>query len=137
MTAIEGVALLAEEGEGRLVGTLVRRNYPPRHDRAVLYLHGWNDYFFQSHLADEWDALGYDFYALDLRRYGRSMHDNELPGYIDDLDDYDLELDAAVEQAYKGKRKISWMEIYAGEKATRVYGENVWLPDETLAVAKD
>ena len=46
-------------------------------------------------------------------------------------------VDAAVEQAYKGKRKISWMEIYAGEKTTRVYGENVWLPDETLAVAKD
>jgi isocitrate dehydrogenase len=46
-------------------------------------------------------------------------------------------VDAAVAQAYQGKRKISWMEIYAGEKATRVYGENVWLPDETLAVAKE
>ena len=104
--ALEGVALLAEEGEGRLVGTLVRRNHPPRHDRAVLYLHGWNDYFFQTHLADEWDALGYDFYALDLRRYGRSMHDNELPGYIDDLDDYDLELDAAVEQVRRHHSKV-------------------------------
>ena len=41
-------------------------------------------------------------------------------------------VDAAVNAAYNGKRKISWMEIYAGEKSTRVYGENVWLPEETL-----
>jgi isocitrate dehydrogenase len=46
-------------------------------------------------------------------------------------------VDAAVRQAYGGKRKISWMEIYAGEKSTRVYGENVWLPDETLKAAKE
>lgn len=46
-------------------------------------------------------------------------------------------VDAAVEKAYGGKRKISWMEIYAGEKSTRVYGPDVWLPDETLEVVKD
>jgi isocitrate dehydrogenase len=46
-------------------------------------------------------------------------------------------VDAAVQKAYHGKRKIAWMEIYAGEKATRVYGKDVWLPDETLAAAKE
>ena len=46
-------------------------------------------------------------------------------------------VDAAVEKSYGGKRKIHWMEIYAGEKATRVYGPDVWLPDETLAIVKD
>jgi len=46
-------------------------------------------------------------------------------------------VDAAVQEAYQGQRKISWMEIYAGEKSTKVYGENVWLPDETLAAAKE
>jgi isocitrate dehydrogenase len=46
-------------------------------------------------------------------------------------------VDAAVEKAYGGKRKIQWMEIFAGEKATRVYGPDVWLPDETLDVVKD
>ncbi|HEY1609767.1 MAG TPA: NADP-dependent isocitrate dehydrogenase [Paraburkholderia sp.] len=46
-------------------------------------------------------------------------------------------VDAAVEKAYGGKRKIHWMEVYAGEKATRVYGPDVWLPDETLEVVKD
>ena len=46
-------------------------------------------------------------------------------------------VDAAVAKAYGGKRKIHWMEIYAGEKATRVYGPDVWLPDETLQIVKD
>ena len=46
-------------------------------------------------------------------------------------------VDAAVAKAYGGKRKIDWMEIYAGEKSTKVYGPDVWLPDETLAIVKD
>jgi len=46
-------------------------------------------------------------------------------------------VDAAVAKAYAGKRKISWMEIYAGEKSTKVYGPDVWLPDETLDVLKE
>ena len=46
-------------------------------------------------------------------------------------------VDAAVAKAYGGKRKISWMEIYAGEKATRVYGPDVWLPEETIAACKE
>ena len=46
-------------------------------------------------------------------------------------------IDAAVAKAYKGEKKISWMEIFAGEKATRIYGDNVWLPDETLQAIKD
>jgi isocitrate dehydrogenase len=46
-------------------------------------------------------------------------------------------VDAAVAKAYGGKRKISWMEIYAGEKSTKVYGPDMWLPEETLEVLKE
>ncbi|MDB5797592.1 MAG: NADP-dependent isocitrate dehydrogenase [Paucimonas sp.] len=46
-------------------------------------------------------------------------------------------LDAAVAKAYGGRRRIQWMEIYAGEKATRVYGPDAWLPTETLEAAKE
>ncbi|WP_186216143.1 NADP-dependent isocitrate dehydrogenase [Burkholderia gladioli] len=46
-------------------------------------------------------------------------------------------VNAAVEKAYGGQRKIHWMEIYAGEKATRVYGPDVWLPEETVEVVRD
>src|SRR5471032_2211816 len=46
-------------------------------------------------------------------------------------------VDAAVAKAYGGKRKIHWMEIFAGEKSTKIYGPDVWLPDETLAIVKE
>ena len=46
-------------------------------------------------------------------------------------------VDAAVAKAYGGSKQIHWMEIYAGEKATRVYGSDVWLPDETIVAARE
>jgi isocitrate dehydrogenase len=46
-------------------------------------------------------------------------------------------VDAAVEKAFGGSRQIQWMEIYAGEKSTRIYGEDVWLPEETLEAVRD
>ncbi len=46
-------------------------------------------------------------------------------------------INAAVQQAYQGTREIAWMEIYAGEKAVRVYGENQWLPEETLTALRE
>ena len=46
-------------------------------------------------------------------------------------------VDAAVAKAYGGQRKIQWMEVFAGEKATRIYGPDVWLPDETLQAVRD
>ncbi len=46
-------------------------------------------------------------------------------------------IDAAVEKAYDGSRRIAWMEIFAGEKSTRVYGQDVWLPDESMDAIRD
>ena len=86
-----------EPEETPLVATLVRRVGPELRTGgpAVLYVHGWNDYFFQTHLADAMADLGYAFYALDLRRYGRSLRRGQLRGYTTDLDEYHVELDAA------------------------------------------
>jgi len=87
---------LPEEGEGHLIATLIR-HHPARFKRAVLYIHGWNDYFFQVHLAQAFEQMGYDFYAIDLHRYGRSFQEGELFGYMEDVDDYYEELDACVD----------------------------------------
>lgn len=87
--------LVTGEQEGGVGATLVRRS-GRRRAKAVLYLHGWNDYFFQTHLGEFFADLGYDFYALDLRRYGRSLREGQLQGYITALDHYTEELDAAV-----------------------------------------
>ncbi len=86
-----------EPDDVELVATLIRKAGPRISSHAVLYLHGWNDYFFQTHVADYLTDLGYDFYAVELRRYGRSIRPGQLRGFITNLDDYALELDAAAD----------------------------------------
>lgn len=85
----------AGDPDGLVTATVVRA-HPPRHRRALLYLHGWSDCFYQAHLAEQVESWGMDFHALDLRRYGRNLAPGQLAGWIDDLDDYDEEIDAAV-----------------------------------------
>lgn len=63
----------------------------------VLYIHGWSDYFFQSHVAHHFTERGARFFALDLRKYGRSLREGQTAGFIEDLESYDEEIDAAVE----------------------------------------
>lgn len=86
---------LTPDQEGEVVATLVRKAASVRTDHAVLYVHGFCDYFFQTELADFWNAQGYDFYALDLRKYGRSMRPHQTPCYVEDLSAYYEELDFA------------------------------------------
>jgi len=76
--------------------------------------------------------------------YSLNVPDNPIIPYIEgDGTGVDISpvmikvIDAAVKKSYGGKRKISWMEIFAGEKSTMVYGPDVWLPEETLKVLKD
>lgn len=81
--------------------TLVRLRSPrkggaaalPR--RAVLFLHGWSDYFFNTDLARFWAAAGYDFYALDMHNHGRSLRPESPGGYVGDLAAYDAEIEEA------------------------------------------
>lgn len=80
------------------VATLV--HYPAQINTrgAVLYVHGFVDYFFRTHLADHFAARGFDFYAIDLRRYGRSIREGDIPYFTTDLSEYGEELDLAVER---------------------------------------
>ena len=76
---------------------------PLAHDTDVLYIHGYSDYFFQTHLAEYWRGLGARFYALDLRKYGRSIRIHQTPGYIASLATYDEEIEAALAQMGHGE----------------------------------
>jgi alpha-beta hydrolase superfamily lysophospholipase len=87
---------LAPDDEGEVVATLVSLKAPMPTRRAVLYVHGYVDYFFQTHLAEFFTGLGYDFYALDLRKYGRSLLAHQTPNFCRDLSEYDAEIDAAM-----------------------------------------
>lgn len=100
---------LGEDVEGEIVATVVRalpRPVPwwrpggdrrPLADVDVLYVHGWSDYFFQKRLARLWNDRGARFFALDLRKYGRSLRPGQTPGYVTDLDEYDADIAAALE----------------------------------------
>ncbi len=83
---------LRPDEQGEAVATLVRRR-GPRQRRAVVYVHGYVDYFFHPHLGDAWEAMGYSFYALDLRAYGRSLLAHQIPNYTTDLATHAEELD--------------------------------------------
>jgi alpha-beta hydrolase superfamily lysophospholipase len=78
------------------VATLVTRRAEQPNGRAVLHVHGFADYFFQTVAADWWVARGYDFHAIDLRKYGRSWLPHQTPTYVADLATYHEELDAAL-----------------------------------------
>jgi alpha-beta hydrolase superfamily lysophospholipase len=82
--------------DGRVVATLVRRP-GPRRGHAVLYVHGFVDYFFQAHMAERFAAEGYAFYALDLRKHGRSLLPGQHPCYCSALSEYYADLTRALE----------------------------------------
>src|SRR5262245_39478185 len=83
-----------DDAEGEVVATLVRRRVEG--NRAVLYVHGFVDYFFQVHLADFYVERGYSFYALDLRKYGRSLLPHQTANFARSMSDYFPEIDEAV-----------------------------------------
>jgi alpha-beta hydrolase superfamily lysophospholipase len=97
---------LPDDDEGPVVATLVSRPAGRRTNRAVLHVHGFADYFFQTSYAEWWCARGYDFYALDLRKYGRSLLPHQTPNYTSDLHDYFPELDAAWERIGAGHTQV-------------------------------
>lgn len=78
--------------------TLVRYPYPgeaPPPRAAVVHVHGYNDYFFQEHLARTFTAAGYAFYAVDLRAAGRSLQPDQIPHFVMDLREQATDIAAA------------------------------------------
>ncbi len=86
---------LPDDDEGPVIATLVSRRAARPTNKAVLYLHGYNDYFFQTHLADFFIDRGLDFYALDLRKYGRSLQPHQTANFVRHLSEYFPEIDEA------------------------------------------
>ena len=83
--------------DGRVVATLVRKAATARRKRAVLYVHGFIDYFFQAHMAERFEAEGWSFYALDLRKHGRSLLPDQHPCFCKRIDEYFPDITRALE----------------------------------------
>ncbi|WP_307219117.1 alpha/beta hydrolase [Microbacterium sp. SORGH_AS_0888] len=106
---------VGEAAPAPTVATLVRRLPSPPAMWAgplrgvdVLYVHGWSDYFFQRDLATAFTRMGARFFALDLHGYGRSLRPGDVPGYAVSLDEYDADIDAALEAmgTRRGRRLV-------------------------------
>ncbi len=88
---------MPDDYAGRVVTTLVRFAPSDSIGRAVLYVHGYNDYFFQSQMAHLFRDSLFNFYAVDLRKYGRSILEGQTPFEVHSLDEYFADIDTALQ----------------------------------------
>ena len=87
-----------DDASGKIIATLIRKKASSATKKAVLYIHGFVDYFFQTEMAEQFNQQGYDFYALDLRRYGRSYLPHQKYYEVTDLNEYHADIDRAIAQ---------------------------------------
>lgn len=87
---------LGKSFDGPVCCTLVRRLCATPTRKAVLYVHGFNDYFFQSEMGELFNDSAYNFYAVDLRRYGRSLRPWQYPFDVRKMDEYFADIDSAL-----------------------------------------
>ena len=87
---------LNDDYEGKVIATLLSSINNVKGQVSILYLHGYNDYFFHPHLAENFNNGGYNFYALDLRKYGRSLLPHQHPNYCKNINEYYEEIDQAI-----------------------------------------
>ncbi|QKJ65204.1 alpha/beta hydrolase [Flavobacterium sp. M31R6] len=85
-----------DDFEGKVTTTLIRKRGSSKATKAILCIHGFNDYFFQDVIAEEFLKKDYHFYALDLRKYGRSILQNHKANNVRDLSEYYEDIDSAL-----------------------------------------
>ena len=99
---------LKPDKEGEVIATLISSKFNKGNNKAVLYLHGYIDYFFHPHICKEFIEHNFDFYALDLRKYGRSLRPHQRPNYCESLDEYFEEIAIAIQHI----QRINKVKIY-------------------------
>lgn len=115
----------APDDEGPVVATLLRALPAPASGKAVLYLHGFIDYFFQDHVAAAFVAHGYDFWALDLRKYGRSLLPHQHANACRHLNEYYEEIGMALDAMQAaGAREITLLGHSTGGLIACLYAKD-------------
>ncbi len=87
-----------DDYDGAVVATLLRLPAGDAPRGPVVYVHGYNDYFFQAHMAQRFAAEGYAFHALDLRKHGRSMRPHQHPNFCKNVAEYYADITRAIEE---------------------------------------
>lgn len=115
--------VMPDDYHGPVVSTLVRKMSPVAGcNNAVLYVHGYNDYFFQEKMAEKFIAEGFNFYAVDLRKYGRSIRPGQYEYEARDISEYYADIDSAmVVIEREGNENIVLMGHSTGGLVTSMY----------------
>ena len=99
---------LADDYQGKVEATLISRKASKQSQKAILYIHGFVDYFFQNNLADWANNIDINFYAIDLRKYGRSLLPHQMPNMARSMSEYFEEIDMAID-IIKNKDKNNFL----------------------------
>lgn len=112
----------ADDYSGNVRSTIVRLLTPFQENRAILYVHGYNDYFFQKEMAECFVDSGINFYAVDLRKYGRSIMPGQKKFQARDLHEYFADIDSALcQMAADGMTQVVLMGHSTGGLITSLY----------------
>lgn len=115
---------MPDDYDGKVITTLIRREANKPSDKAILYIHGYNDYFFQSSLAKTFNDSCFNFYAVDLRKYGRSLLASQTPFQVHDLKEYFADIDTALHiMKEEGNKEIILMGHSTGGLISALYCE--------------
>ncbi len=118
-----------DDYSGKVRSTIVRKRSACGGHRGVLYVHGFNDYFFQKEMGDRFVDSCYNFYAVDLRKYGRSLMEGQKAFQVRDMHEYFADIDSAVMCMKRdGIDEIVLIGHSTGGLTTSLYMNEILLP---------
>ena len=124
---------MRDDYDGPVIATLIQKPLPCSTRYAVLYIHGYADYFFKTELADSYIKNGYDFYALDLRKYGRSLLSHQLPNFCKDVGEYFEEIQYAI-KIIRERDKHEWLVVHGHSTGALIVSLLARVNDDTDAI---
>ncbi len=112
---------LAPDYEGEVNAVLISSNFNVGNRKSILYVHGYIDYFFHSHMGEKFIKNDFDFYAIDLRKYGRSLSEHHHPNYCKSIEEYFEEISIAIREIKKTSNSIYLLGHSTGGLTTSSY----------------
>jgi len=111
-----------DDYEGAVKSVIVFRPAKKKSSKAILYVHGYIDYFFQTEMADHFNDWGFNFYAVDLRKYGRALMPHQKANFARDMEEYYPDIDTAIERIKNdGNSEMIMMGHSTGGLLTSLY----------------
>jgi|26BtaG_2_1085354.scaffolds.fasta_scaffold00209_21 alpha-beta hydrolase superfamily lysophospholipase len=112
---------LEPDYEGEVIAVLTSSNHNTGNRKSVLYVHGYVDYFFHPHVGEKFNDEDFDFYALDLRKHGRSLLPHQHPNYCKDILEYFEEISAAIRKIKSESNPLFLLAHSTGGLTTSCY----------------